>query len=103
MATVVTKPMVSPISVDRQVDQVTSETWVWVYQRLHEDWAPEQVSTWLVGNAGVPVSHEWAISMRTRIDEQAVSCIATYGVRSRAESGTGAMRPPRLHQRESVH
>jgi len=42
---------------DRQ--RIQPQTWVWIEERIREDWSPEQISLWMKKYESVSVGHEW--------------------------------------------
>jgi len=39
--------------------RIQPKTWVWIEERIREDWSPEQISLWMKKYQDTNVSHEW--------------------------------------------
>jgi IS30 family transposase len=39
--------------------RISTETWTLIYEKIRQDWSPEQISGWMKKNTGTDVSHEW--------------------------------------------
>ena len=39
--------------------RIKKQTWVWVEEKIREDWSPEQIMLWMQTNEKTSVSHEW--------------------------------------------
>ena len=39
--------------------RIQPQTWVWIEEKIRQDWSPEQISLWMRKYESVNVSHEW--------------------------------------------
>ena len=39
--------------------RIQPQTWVWIEEKIQEDWSPEQISLWMEAYQETRVSHEW--------------------------------------------